>query len=173
MGAFFEYRDVFKKAPLQLALISMKSHWDWFVSNLAAFVVFARPHVPSPPLTSRRVKTLASLGRNKPIHQQVDVLKEATGLPLPFKQENRAALKEMTLVRNLGIHNRWEVDLEYKEKSEFGPAWAVGELRTVTGQELEIWERALIQLIRDTAHPIAFQYDPAPDFLPSSHIRAA
>lgn len=164
LDSFLTYRQVFEKAVLQSVLISMKSHWDWLITKSAEFVLFARDHVPGPPLARKEISALQSIGHNRPISQQIALLSKATGMTLPLSRFTDDALREMILVRNLGIHNRWEVDHTYLNRSSNSANWELGELRIISIDELEQWERSLITLIRDVSFPIAFQYGAAPAY---------
>jgi hypothetical protein len=164
LDSFLMYRQVFEKSVLQTIVISMKSHWDWFVTKSAEFVIFARNHEPDHPLALKDVSALQSIGQNKPIRQQISLLSLVTGINLKLSQSTDEAIQEMTLVRNLGIHNRWEVDRLYLNRSANAANWELGDLRTISGDEVELWERSLITLIRDVAFPIAFKYGTLPSY---------
>jgi hypothetical protein len=45
-----EYKAVLSKHVFQNTLITMRSHWDWYVSRLGLFVEFGRGHVAGPAL---------------------------------------------------------------------------------------------------------------------------
>lgn len=75
-----------------------------------------------------------------------------------------AAAHEMSLVRNLGLHNRWEVDEVYLKNSSHSGALVVGELRLVNASELLPWRSALSQLLMGIWSPIAQLYVGAPEY---------
>ena len=69
----------------------------------------------------------------------------------------------MTLVRNLGLHNRWEVDEKYLQFSST-KGLGVGDLRLVEVEELHHWHAALVRLILDLTSAVAIRYVDVPDF---------
>jgi hypothetical protein len=69
----------------------------------------------------------------------------------------------MSYVRNLGLHNRWEVDAFYLRKT-LTAGWNVGEIRVVTIDELKTWVSSLTSLLTETSIPIAKKYFSAPDY---------
>jgi len=86
---------------------------------------------------------------------QIDILRESTGLPLLIPIESIKGVREMSLVRNIGLHNRWEVSA--------GP-WSAGDIRTVESPELLGWHEDLMKVINATWPPIAERYVSAPGF---------
>jgi hypothetical protein len=70
----------------------------------------------------------------------------------------------MSLVRNLGLHNRWEIDAVYLKNTCNPLNWQVGEVRLVRASELLTWRNALDQLLMGTWSPIAQLYVGAPEY---------
>ena len=62
---------------------------------------------------------------------------------------------EMSRVRNLGIHNRWEVDNVYLANTDNNGIWTLGEIRRVDQNEVLQWRIALDKLLLNTWPPIA------------------
>jgi hypothetical protein len=73
-------------------------------------------------------------------------------------------VREMSLVRNIGLHNRWEVDEGYLKQTNSTGLWAVGDIRTVESTELLRWHQDLMNVINATWPPIAERYVDAPAF---------
>jgi hypothetical protein len=164
-----DYKDLFSEYLLQAAPITMKSHWDWYIRKLARFIQFARYHCGSPPLSTTTEKQLRSLGkRESPIAHQVEILRSATGLEIPVEPANTTALMEMSLVRNIGIHNRWEVDEVYLANTTKSGRWILGEIRSVDQAEALQWRSALDNLLINTWSPIAQLYVKAPAYPPGT-----
>lgn len=159
-----KYQAVFSQFPVQYALISMKSHWDWYVSRLGAFVEHGRATTCGPNLGAKQQRALSRIGF-KPIVDQVRILEESCGVCLGCSSSTVDAAREMTLTRNLGIHNRWEVDARYAAESTSGP-WKVGEIRIICQDEIWAWHGALLQLISGSWSPVAQAFRAAPDFPP-------
>jgi len=160
-----KYHAFFQQYVIQNAPIAMRNHWDWYIRNLGRFVEFARTKCGGPTLGRDREKQLLRLGKKEmPLATQLQVLRDATGLALDFEAEIMEAAKEMSLVRNLGLHNRWEVDDVYLEQSSDRKDWRVGEVRVIQATELLPWRRALSQLLIGTWSPIARLYVNVPSY---------
>lgn len=106
------YKEVFKSWVFQNVLIQIKSHWDWYIRRLGEFIVFANQYVLCPPLSSKDKKTLQSIGF-LPLKKQLKTLEKVSGVKFNISKDVLDALLEMAFVRNLGLHNRWEVDSFY------------------------------------------------------------
>lgn len=159
-----KYMVVYERFLNQQALIVMRSHWDWYIRKLAGFVSFSRRTVLGPNITAKLGKDLVDLGRREmPITSQIDTLRAVTGLPLNVENSIIAQVAEMSLVRNLGLHNRWEVDERYLQRTTV-QGFNIGELREVEISELESWQEALSQLLKETSQSIAKQYVTAPTY---------
>lgn len=74
-----------------------------------------------------------------------------------------AEVKKMSYVRNLGLHNRWEIDAFYLRKT-LTSGWVLGEIREVSIAELRTWVSSLTKLLDETSIPIAKEYCSAPDY---------
>jgi len=132
-----KYQAIFEKSVFSNVLISLCSNWDWYLRQLSRFVQFGREYVESPELNKDEKSQFSRIG-NLPILKQLVLLDKATGVETNLHPEMRAQLQEMTLVRNLGLHNRWEVDEKYLEYSATG-SLTVGDLRLIELKELHIW----------------------------------
>ena len=99
-----------------------------------------------------------------PIRKQIEILERSTGVIFSIEADTIDNAEEMSLVRNLGIHNRWEVNDFYKFKTKSTQQWTTGEIRVFTVPELEAWHRSLINMTHETCFPIAEQYVAASDF---------
>jgi len=158
-----KYKVIFEGFVFQNAIVSMQSHWDWYLRKLGAFILFARQAVAAPPLPSKTSKELKRIGFAN-FADQITILRESTGLPLVVPTESVERVKEMSLVRNIGLHNRWEVDEGYLGQTNSTDLWAVGDIRTVKSAELLRWHQDLMNVINATWPPIAERYVDAPDF---------
>ena len=156
------YKGVFESSVFQTVVISMRSHWDWYVRRLAEFVRFCRGHVASPSLKPEDEKALSQLGTKK-FSIQIAVLERATGVSLMPTADSVDAITLMTHVRNLGIHNRWEVDQLFLD-SHPNCGFQVGDLRLVQLSELEVWRKALGDLVTATAVEVGKRYVSAPTY---------
>ena len=157
-----KYSPIFQRWVFQNYLIFMRSHWDWYVRKLADFVIFARGHVECPELCDEDKRELGRLGF-KEISQQIDIFEKACGVTFGLSAEAVSALYEMGLLRNLGLHNRWEVDAFYKSRTHSGD-WKVGELRVIDQKEMFAWHGFLIQAIQRTSKVLARRFAKAPPF---------
>jgi hypothetical protein len=157
-----KYSSVFEGTVYQNALITFNSHWDWYVRNLHAFVKVASIKVTSPQLTRSQAKDFNRLSFMS-IPQQIKILETVCGVQFCLSQEAIGHLKEMSLVRNLGLHNRWEIDEKYLRNTETGP-WSLGDLRIVRIEELRNWHTSLLQVILSSSSAVAIEYKDAPEY---------
>ncbi len=150
-----KYRQVFERTALQSVLIALNSHWDWYIRKLGEFVLFARAEaaITSSALEEKSIRRLGVL----PLLDQIDVLENSLGVSLPFSESERLELEEMSLVRNLGLHSRWEVDDKYMSQTP-RRGLRSGELRIVEVAELHKWHELLIRLINSSCSGIARVY---------------
>jgi hypothetical protein len=161
-----KYQHVFEGIAFQSVLIGLNSHWDWYIRRLSEFIRFARSSVGSSTLSSSDEKRLRRVER-LPLDEQLVILELAIGVNLSLAAVERQELKEMSLVRNIGLHNRWETDVRYlKETTRQG--LQVGELRVVGIEELQSWHSLLIKLLLSSASECAKRFNGAPDFLSNS-----
>jgi hypothetical protein len=157
-----KHLPVFQNSVFQNVLVLVRSHWDWYIRQLGSFVAFARQHVPSPVLSNKQQNLFDDLDRRE-IEKQLSILEGACGLTFNLPGSTMVAVKEMSLVRNLGLHNRWEVDAFYLSKTP-SSGWTKGEIRIVGIEELRTWVSSLTKLLDETSMPIARKYCSAPDY---------
>ncbi len=69
----------------------------------------------------------------------------------------------MHLVRNLGLHNQWEVDETYLKNTK-AKNFEVGNKRLIETPELEKWHSAFIDLVLETSSQLAVLYAGAPPY---------
>lgn|GEM_PF-1408141 len=156
------YQPIFNNTIFQNVLILMRSHWDWYIRQIGEFVSFARNHVSSPALDKNQEKELARIGW-KEITQQLTILEKSCGIKFNLSPAILSDINEMSLVRNLGMHNRWEVDDYYLNKTS-SSKWELKDVRLTEIAELRSWSGSLSKLINETSLEIAIKYVHAPDF---------
>lgn len=161
--AFEAYLNTFSNPTIQNALFALVMHWDCYIGKLGTFVEFARLHVNSPVLTNKQEKILAKIGFQG-ISKQLSILSDATGITFDTNSIILSNLIEMELVRNLGMHNQWAVTQFYLDRT-INSDWQIGKLRVITIDELEAWEKVLLDIIRETSTKIAEKYVAAPDYI--------
>lgn len=157
------YKDIFKISVFQSVLVAINSHWDWYVRNLGNFVSFARQYVPDRALSRKEEKDLDRIGFLSICHQLTTLEKscvEIFGIPNNVLED----LKEMSLVRNLALHNRWEVDQKYLDNTSNNQYWNIGELRLFDISELRLWHQGLLEAVKKTWISIATKYLNAPRY---------
>lgn len=155
-GILGKYQAVFEKVPFQSVLIAMNSHWDWYARKLIDFVLFAREDVNQASLERNDEKRLARFS-SLPIGEQLEVIQVAAGIKLAFDGMECRELQEMALVRNLGLHNRWEIDKRYLERtSKLG--YQLGELRIIEIEELNLWHRLFNKVVQTTSSEVALAF---------------
>ncbi len=157
-----KYRVIFEKVAFQAVLIALNSHWDWFIRKLGEFIVFARSKSGDAVLSRPDERRLARVSF-LPIIEQLEIIEVAGGIKLPLKQDDRTELEEMGLVRNLGLHNRSEVDAWYLTKTQ-RKGLNPGDLRIIDVDELYVWHGLLISLVNESAQQLAVAFVAVPDY---------
>lgn len=159
---FGKYIDVFRVSIMQSTLISMNSHWDWYIRKLSDFIEFSRAYTESPVLSGNLKKDFKRIG-NTSIHHQIEILESVTGINFGFKQIDMDNLTELSLIRNLGMHNRWEIDAKYLEKTKI-MGFELNEVRVVTPQELMTYHESFHRILLETCQKISIKYSKAPEY---------
>jgi hypothetical protein len=157
-----KYRYVFEKTTFQAVVVALNSHWDWYIRKLGEFVIFARTAIASPRFSSSDEKKIHRVGL-LPVLEQLKVLEDLLSIPLSLSDSARSELVEMCLVRNLGLHSRWEVDDKYLSQST-RTGYQIGDLRIIDQPELHLWHRLLIELINSSSSGVARAYLSAPPY---------
>jgi len=156
---FVVYMNEFKHPIFQHGIYSMISHWDWYISNLGRFVNFVINDT-----NLNKIKKTSLLKLNcKPFREQINILKSAVGIDFAFKPNTIVLIEEMNLVRNLGMHNEWEVDDDYLKKTS-NANWEIGQKRDFQTEEMNEWHAALLDVITITAHHVATRYSQIPHY---------
>jgi len=159
-----KYKDVFKITVFQNVLVTINSHWDWYIRNLGNFVIFARNYFEGPLLNKTGKSDLNRIGFLSICHQLV-ILEKSCGISFGIPNDKLEVLKEMSLVRNLAMHNRWEVDQKYLDKTSYKQHWNIGELRFFDSSELRLWHQSLLEAINKTSISIATKYLNTPTYV--------
>lgn len=157
-----KYKPSFERWVFQGILVLMQSHWDWYIRRLGSFVSFGRKHAQCPPINKKDEKALKRIDRVA-ITDQIEVLERSCGLQFEISAEIKLLLAEMAEVRNLGMHNRWEVDQRYSEKTRTH-GWQIGDMRTFDSRELQEWHKALVEAILKTSVTIAQKFSAVPPY---------
>ena len=150
-------QEVFKITVFQNVLIAINSHWDWYIRNLGSFVIFARKFCQSPALCKREETDLNRIGFLS-ICNQLAILEKACDVGFGMLDVEMEALKEMSLVRNLAIHNRWEIDQKYLDNTPIKLRRNIGELRLFDSIELRQWHQSLLEAVKKTSASIATKF---------------
>ncbi len=162
--AFQKYPDVFRSSVLQTGLISLKSHWDWYITKSAEFVKFAAVQTQSGRIDAAMQTKLEGLGENRSIEGQVQILCDVAQIKIDFSRADRDAVRELRLVRNLGLHNRWEVNDRYMRDSANSSLWELGDLRTLSIDEVENWAGVITKLTTNIGIELAVKFRKAPPY---------
>lgn len=157
-----DYMKLFPSPVFQYSLYSMVIHWDWFISKLGGFVRFARQHDSIPPISNKQTNKLQKLGWENS-DDQLGLLTAATGQNFNIDNTKLDSFKEMLLVRNLGMHNEWEVDQFYLDRTRT-QGWKLGQLRTLTSTDLYNWQAALLHIMNELATEVAKRYVAIPNY---------
>lgn len=157
-----KYKGLFERFVTQSVLIALRSQWDWYIRNLGSFILVSKRSEAHDALPRAEEKDLERIGF-KDILSQLAILDKCADINVEVSGSVEAAVYEMSLVRNLGLHNRWEVDDHYINNTR-APSWQRGEIRVFDIPELEGWHRALVRLVNDTWSPVAVRFKDAPDY---------
>lgn len=160
-----KYTHVFQDTIYQSVLISLNSHWDWYIRKLSEFIEFCRTNIGGPVVSAKDEKRLKRASR-LPLVEQIEVVELTAGIQLALSEDQRNELNEMSLVRNLGLHNRWEIDSTYLRET-VRTGLQLGDLRTIDIAELQKWHRRLVELLQRSSIECAKVFKMAPDFRPS------
>ena len=161
-----KYKDLFQDTVFQNVLIALRSYWDWYITKLVEFIIFARQNTDDA-IMGNNLKNLQRI-THKEILEQITFVEQICNIDFRIPKKTKQHTKEMSLVRNLGLHNRWEVDQIYLNKTSEQRQWQIGDIRTFDSKELAIWHRSLIDLIRKTCKPVAIKYVSATKYPPES-----
>ncbi len=155
-----KYQSLIEKMVTQNVLIALRSHWDWYIRNLGAFVEASIKATATESLAKHAELTKIGF---KDILKQLSILEESATIVFNIPEVVKASVREMSLVRNLGLHNRWEVDDYYLQKTK-STGWEIRQVRVFELPELQEWHRALALLINATWSPLAVKFKNAPSF---------
>lgn len=161
-----KYKNLFQSTVFQNVLIVIRSYWDWYITKLVEFIIFARENTDDA-LMGSNLKKLRRI-TNPEILEQISIVEQACKLDLRVSEKTKQHIKEMSLVRNLGLHNRWEVDQIYLNKTAKQSQLQIGDIRAFDSTELNLWHRSLIDLIGKTCKPVALQYVSAQTYPPEA-----
>jgi len=156
------FDDVLSSLVMQDALIACLSQWDWYIRRLGAWVAFAESSRPASMASADDMRQLGRVDQH-PIGSQLELLERVSGAAFDFDGAHLGALREMTAVRNIGIHNRWECDEKYLS-STAQTGLNVGDLRMFDGAELQGWHSVLQETISRVSLLLANRYESAPAF---------
>ncbi len=157
------YDAVFVEAIFQNAVVALNSHWDWYIRKLGEFIRFGRQHVTTvPPLSQKQERNLMRIGSFS-IAEQVAVLGVATGLTFSLSKKDLENLRELSLVRNLVLHNRSEVDGQYLSQSAC-TRFPNNHLRNLSALEVGEWQKSLVGAVNETCVAVAAKFVAAPPY---------
>jgi hypothetical protein len=142
------YMEYFRHANVHSAVIALCSHWDWFIRKLSNFIFEYKDYLKIP--TS--VKNYKNIGM-KPILEQIEIIEKSLDISLSIKEADKAILKVVSGIRNIGVHNRWEVDAKYLKSN--ADNWKIGEIRIIESGELKNWGEVFVRCIDAIAYNVA------------------
>jgi hypothetical protein len=142
-----KHKDELQQVPYQSVVFQMFALWDWYVGKLHQFSDAALHELQEfPDLNGKKSGDWARFGFLS-IENQIDFFATITGIPCSLSETALESLRELRLVRNLGIHNLWKVDEEYLSNSGTGP-WETDEFRMLNPAELLQWQESLQGVVR-------------------------
>ena len=153
---FNKYKNLFQDIIFHNVLVAIRSYWDWYINKLAEFIIFAHESTGDE-LMKNELEKLRRITHPE-ILEQISIIEKVCKLDFHISEETKQNVKEMSLVRNLGLHSRWEVDQKYLNKTSEQNQWQISDIRTFDSKELILWHRSLIDLINKTCKPVAVKY---------------
>ncbi len=158
-----KYGEFFDSYIRQHAVILMVSEWDWYLGHLRRFVTRCWKMESLDGKTKR--PSVKSVSGDSKIEKSIRKLfVECEAEKWPFIPEEAAAWKELDLVRNLGIHGRWEVSKSYMKLSEFGKHFAPGDVRIPLPEEVAGWMDVVRNALTYTSIWAATRFADAPAY---------
>jgi hypothetical protein len=158
------YSGAFEPYVLQSVVIFIFSHWDWYIRQLRNFVLFAIAQTPDIQLDKKLERQLRRIDYLE-VSMQLIVLEQACQVTLQLDEDTRSAIAEMSLARNIGLHNRWEVDKYYLDNTRVS-GLSHGDLRVVTKEELNSWANSVSLAINLTCNEIGKRFVHVVDYPP-------
>ena len=158
-ACFEGYLNEFQNPIFHHTAYSIISHWDWYVSNLGKFIAFAEKSAFPEKQTNKDLLKL----NFKPFATQIEIIKSETGVSLNVDSDTLDLVEELHLVRNLGMHNEWEVDDTYLRKTKT-KNMKLGDKRVFEIAEITKWHAAFLQLIGTLSSEIAIRYAQVPKY---------
>jgi len=159
-AALNKHIALFKMFGAMNVVVALNSQWDWYIRRLAGFSIFALRHEGA--ADPRIDKALSRLER-RPILEQITGIELATKVHVALTDEESEHLKELSLVRNLALHNRWEVDEQYARQSARN-RWEPGEVREFDLSEGYAWNRSLLRVLNALSFEVAQRFANAPAY---------
>ncbi len=133
------YMEFFRHANVHSAVIALCSHWDWFIRKLGDFII---EFLASKNRSSN--SNLKNIGM-KHILEQIQIIETSLSIEFIINKTDKNILKLVSLTRNIGIHNRWEIDDKYLES--YSDTWEFGEIRRINSDELKNWGETFVRCI--------------------------
>jgi hypothetical protein len=164
LDSIFRRDYIFKDGVLQNGVLIMISQWDWYIRRIGKFILFSHEHNSQKILTDKQKKDLLRIGWIPGIEEQTQTIQTISNVPIDLPETSKSQIKEMCQVRNLGMHNNWEVDETYKNISLQKENWFLGQFRKTTLDEVEQWEIELLKLVNRIATLISARYGEIPDY---------
>ena len=158
-ACFENYLKEFQNPIFHHTVYSIISHWDWYVSNLGRFINFAEKYISPEKQTNKDLLKLSF----KSFAKQIEIIKNETGILLNTDNDTSDLVEEMHLVRNLGMHNEWEIDDTYLKYTKTKNL-KLGEKRIFEIVEMTKWHFAFLQLIGTLSSEIAIHYAQVPKY---------
>lgn len=147
-GYMAKHKEELQQIPYQNVVFQMFALWDWYSGKLHQFADAALHElVEFPELNSKQRGDWRRFDRLS-IEAQIDLFGRTTGIAPSLSKTSEASLRELRLVRNLGIHNLWKVDATYLSNSGTGP-WELDEIRKLDSAELLQWQKSLQDVVRN------------------------
>src|SRR5262245_35804356 len=159
-----KYAPLFESYIRQHAVIFLVSEWDWYVTKLMQFLrrswkMEEWGGKTKRPQGFKKDKTVSEIEADVRRIQNLCGVSEWPFDPRVVEQWN-----ELSLVRNLGIHHRWEVNRHYLKASMWREYWYPGDLRIPIEDEVVTWIDCVKDAVNNTSVWAAKRFADAPAY---------
>ena len=159
-----KHSDIFRVGLLQSVLITMNSHWDWYIRSLCDFIRFSRVFIAEPALDNKLEKDFRRIGYSS-ISQQLGILQAVTTITFNLNVHDIKNIIMLSLIRNLGIHNGWQVDSRYIEKTG-NTNLKVSDTLRVSVPEMQLYHESFYNILLETCSKVSMKYANVPNYKP-------
>jgi hypothetical protein len=155
---FDKYSKLLENAVYQNAVVQFVAQWDWYIQRIGEFIDFALRERGFPVSLAKDQKNHLKKLHTKQIEIQMATICAAMPERSVEVKDQISELTELFLIRNLGLHNRWEVDQKYLQRSANAENWEIGDVRLIQIGELRRMHKALLATMQVVTREVALEF---------------